>query len=139
MKYLKRERLLHDEQYGFVPGRSTTFYFLKVLDEWTEVVDRGKEVDVVYLEFRKAFDSVPHLRIINILEQYGIRARNLQWIEQFLKSREQLVLLNQAKSLWHAVVSVVPQCPSTFSFICQLNARHRTLETFPLCRRLEVV
>ena len=73
-----------------------------MLDEWIEAVDRGKDVGVIYLEFRKAFDSVPHLRIINILEHYGTRVKNLQWIEHFLKSREQRVLVNQEKSLWRA-------------------------------------
>ena len=108
MKYLKRERLLHDK-HGFLPARSTTSQLLKVLDEWTKAVDRGKENDVIYLDFRKAFDNVPHFRIINILEQYGIRGKNLQWIEQFLKSREQHVIVNQEKSLWSAVVSEVPR------------------------------
>ena len=78
MKYLKRERLLHDKQYCFLPGRSTTLQLLKVLDEWTEAVDRGKEVDVIYLNFRKAFDSVPHIQLITILEQYEIRGKNIQ-------------------------------------------------------------
>ena len=69
----------------------------------------GKEVDEIYLVFRKAFNSEPHIRSINMLEQYGIRGKNLQWIEQFLKSREQRVIVNQEKSIWRAVVSGVPQ------------------------------
>ena len=65
MKNLKRERLLHDKQYGFLPGRSTTLQLLKVLNEWTEAVDKEKEVDVIYLDFRKAFDTVPHILYAN--------------------------------------------------------------------------
>ena len=61
MRYLKREMLLHDKQNGFLPGQSTTLQPLKVLDEWTEAVDRGKDVDVIYLDFRKAFDSVTQI------------------------------------------------------------------------------
>ena len=80
-----------------------------MLDDRTEAVDRGKEVDVFYLDLREAFDSVHHIRLINILEQYEIRGKNLHWIEQFLKSREQRVILNQEKSSWSAVVSGVPQ------------------------------
>ena len=109
MKHLKGERLLHDEQDRFLPGRSTTLQLLKVSDKWTEAVDRGKEVGVIYLSVRKAFDIVPHIRLNNILEQYGIRGKNLQWIEQFLKSREQRVIVNQEKSLWSGVASGVPQ------------------------------
>ena len=109
MKHLKGERLLHDEQDRFLPGRSTTLQLLKVSDKWTEAVDRGKEVGIIYLSVRKAFDIVPHIRLINILEQYGIRGKNLQWIEQFLKSREQRVIVNQEKSLWSGVTSGVPQ------------------------------
>ena len=109
MKYLKGERLLHHKQYCFLPGRSTTLQLLKVSDEWTEAIDRGKEVVVIYHNFRKAFCSVPHIRLKNILEQYGIRGENLQWIEQLLKSREQRVVVNQEKSLWSYIVSGVPQ------------------------------
>ena len=47
IKYLKREKLLHDKHYGFLPGQPTTLQLLKVLDDWTEAVDRGKTVDVV--------------------------------------------------------------------------------------------
>ena len=65
MKNLKRERLLHDKQYGFLPGRSTTLQLLKVLNEWTEAVDKEKEVDVINLDFRKAFDTVPHILYAN--------------------------------------------------------------------------
>ena len=99
MKYLKGERLLHHKQYCFLPGRSTTLQLLKVSDEWTEAIDRGKEVVVIYLNFKKAFCSVPHIRLKNILEQYGLRGENFQWIEQLLKSREQRVVVNQEKSL----------------------------------------
>ena len=119
MKYLKRVRLLHDKLHGFLPGRSTTLQLLKVMDEWTEAVDRGKEVDVIYLDF-KAFDSVPHIRLINILEQYGTRDENLQWIEQFLKSREQRVIANKKSPCW-ALLSTTGR-KRAFSSLTERNA-----------------
>jgi len=49
-----------DHQHGFVPGRSCSTQLLEVLDKWTDILDRGGDVDVVYLDLAKAFDSVPH-------------------------------------------------------------------------------
>ena len=60
-------------------------------------------------DFSKAFDSVPHRRLLAKLDFYGIRNSNLQWISSFLSARKQRVTLNGTQSSWHSVISGLPQ------------------------------
>ena len=62
MEYLKVNLLLSEKQFGFLVGRSTVLQLLTVVDKWTEIMDRGGEIDVIYCDFQKAFDTVPHGR-----------------------------------------------------------------------------
>ena len=73
MRPLYMNNLLIDGQYEFRNRRSTVLQLLKMLDDWTEVLDEGKSVDVVYLDFLKAFDTVPHKGLLHKLEAYRIR------------------------------------------------------------------
>ena len=50
-----------DNQYGFIKGRSTVLQLLKIFDDWTHKMDQGVQIDVIYTDFEKAFDKVPHL------------------------------------------------------------------------------
>jgi hypothetical protein len=60
------------KQFGFISGRSTVLQLLQVLEKWTEILDKGGCVDTIYCDFMKAFDKVPHLRLIHKLEKYQI-------------------------------------------------------------------
>ena len=64
LNHLIENNLLADSQHGFVPGRSCVTQLLEVLDKWSEVLDYGSKLDAVYLDFSKAFDSVPHKRLL---------------------------------------------------------------------------
>jgi sarcosine oxidase/L-pipecolate oxidase len=55
-----------DKQYGFMNGRSTALQLLRVLDEWTEALDAGKGIDCIYVDYQKAFDTVPHMWLVNL-------------------------------------------------------------------------
>ena len=66
-------------------------------------------MDVVYLDFQKAFDKVPHLRLLNKIKAYGITGDVLRWIGEWLKDREQRVVINGIMSAWIYVVSGVHQ------------------------------
>ena len=64
---------------------------------------------VTYLDFRKAFDTVPHARLINKLYAYGIRGNILKWIQHFLSNRKQKVSVQGEESQWANVASGIPQ------------------------------
>ena len=80
-----------------------------LFDQWTLALDNKVEVDVVYFDFRKAFDSVPHKRLIAILEQNGINGKTLNWIKAFLSGRQQRVVVKGTFSTWQNVTSGIPQ------------------------------
>ena len=109
MDYLLANRLLSKEQHGFMPGRSCVTQLLTAMEGWTTVLQDGIPIDVVYLDFTKAFDSVPHKRLLVKLQAHGITGKLLNWIKIFLSGRRQLVVINSFQSHESSVISGVPQ------------------------------
>ena len=108
-KHLIHNNLLSDDQYGFCGGRSCTTQLLNTINDWFSYLDKNIPVDAVYLDFRKAFDTVPHERLLNKLHGYGVRGQLLDWIRDFLKDRSQYVTINDKSSSKIPVTSGVPQ------------------------------
>ena len=79
------------------------------LDEVIETYSNGGAVDAIYLDFQKAFDTVPHRRLIKKLEAYGIQGNIMEWIRAFLSNRKQTVLVNGEESFQADVLSGIPQ------------------------------
>ena len=109
MEHLQTNRLLSPHQHGFRPARSCASQLLEVLDFLTMALDEGKSVDIIYLDFKKAFDSVPHARLLHKVEAYGITGNILGWIKAFLSDRSQQVLIEGVSSKCCKVKSGVPQ------------------------------
>ena len=109
MEHMSNNNLLNSRQYGFVSGRSTVLQLIKVMDRWTEILDKGGCVDVVYCDFLKAFDKVPHKRLVQKLNYYGITPLLVNWIKEFLSDRKQKVMVNGECSIWCEVTSGIPQ------------------------------
>ena len=99
VNHMMENNLFVDTQHGFVPGRSCMTQLLVVLDIWTEMLDDGDPVDDVYLDFWKAFDSVPHQRLLCKLKAYGINGQITKWIRNFLVGRKQRVKVNGTISM----------------------------------------
>ena len=90
-------------------GRSCSTQLLQLLDYLTHHLDNGYSINVIYLDFQKAFDTVPHQRLLQKLTLFGIHGKLLTWIESFLSDRKQQVVLNGHKSHPIPVTSGVPQ------------------------------
>ena len=71
-------------------------------------LDAGFGIDIIYLDYRKAFDTVPHSRLLAKLQGYGISGPVLKWIEAFLTGRLMRVMVDGNSSSWVEVVSGVP-------------------------------
>ena len=109
VNHLNSHNLLSDCQFGFRKNRNTILQLLTVLEDWTDYIDNDSQIDTIYLDFRKAFDSVPHKRLIHKVKAYGITGSLLQWLENFLQNRRQRVVLNGNFSQWQDVLSGIPQ------------------------------
>lgn len=109
IQHMMQNDLFCDNQHGFVPGRSCTSQLLETLEDWTKMLDEGGGVDVAYMDFKKAFDCVPHCRLLRKLKAYGIKGKLLAWIEDFLTGRTQRVLVNGKESSWCDITSGIPQ------------------------------
>ena len=109
MEHLEQHKLISVSQHGFLPGRSCLTNLLPYLESVTKHVDSGLPVDTVYLDFAKAFDKVPHRRLLVKLKAHGIDGVVLEWIRRWLTDRKQRVILNGGTSDWLPVFSGVPQ------------------------------
>ena len=110
--HMNANGLISERQFGFLSGRSTTLQLLHVMDEWTDILDAGGTIDVCYMDFMKAFDKVPHRRLITKLHNHGIHGKLLDWIRSFLENRQQRVVINGQYSTWRNVTSGTPTPPT---------------------------
>ena len=101
--------LIKDSQHGFRKGRSCLTNLLAFLEQLTQLIDRGLSSDAVYLDFAKAFDKVPHNRLLLKLKAHGVTGKLLMWIDNWLRNRRQRVCLQGTMSEWRDVDSGVPQ------------------------------
>lgn len=109
LSYFKKNMLFSSYQYGFIPGRSTVLQLITLLDKWTRHLENGGQLDIIYTDFEKAFDKVPHRRLLSKLSSYGIHVQLIKWIENFLCYRKYQVKINTEVSAWADVTSGIPQ------------------------------
>ena len=109
LSHVNKHELLSKEQHGFTSGRSCLINLLETLEDITRSIDDGFGIDVIYLDYAKAFDTVPHKRLISKLQAYGISGQVLNWIQDFLSNGKQQVSVRSGTSDWADVLSGVPQ------------------------------
>ena len=107
--FLVKHKLLNSSQHGFLKARSCLTNMLCFLEEITKWINVGSPVDIIYLDFQKAFDKVPHQRLLLKLKAHGIGDSITDWIEQWLTDRRQRVVVDGEVSNWKSVLSGVPQ------------------------------
>ena len=108
-KHLEKFNILTALQHGFRACLSCETQLLVTLQDLFTYRDKKVQVDMAILDFSKAFDTVPHDRLLGKLEHYGITGPILTWISGFLKLREQRVVVGGAASSTANVDSGVPQ------------------------------
>ena len=96
-------------QHGFVDKKSCFSNLLETVDTIMNIIEDGSPVDVFYFDFCKAFDSVPHYRLITKLENYGVTGPMLNIVKDFLSDRTMRTMVRGSYSKHYNVVSGVPQ------------------------------
>lgn len=109
MKHLEQHNILVDCQHGFRSKRSTETQLVTTVHDIAHMLQRNCSAHLAILDFSKAFDKVPHQRLLSKLEFYGIRGQLHQWIMSFLTKRSQQVVCNGETSTKQKVISGVPQ------------------------------
>ena len=109
VEHLNGNNLITEVQHGFRSNRSCLTNMLCYLDDLVNAVDGGMCVDINYLDCEKAFDRVPHHRLLTKLKAMGIDGGILRWIRNFLGERHHRVKIRNTTSDWLPVVSGVPQ------------------------------
>ena len=109
LEHMSETGQINRAQHGFLPKRSCSSQLMEVMEDWSAALEDGDPVDVAYLDFAKAFDAVPHRRLLSKLSAYGVRGKLLAWIEAFLIDRRQRVVVQGSKSAWALVTSGIPQ------------------------------
>ena len=107
--FLDKHKLINPSQHGFLKARSCLTNLLCFFEEITKWMDEGSPVDVIYLDFQKAFDKVPHQRLILKLKSHGMGNSIINWIQQWLTDRRQRVVVDGEVSSWKSVFIGVPQ------------------------------
>ena len=109
LKDLTKNNFLIDEKHGFRSGHSTTTNLVEFYNDVIQNLDRKHSVDILYFNLAKAFDTVPHSKLIHKLKAMNLNKKLVTWIEDYLKGRKQRVLVRGKLSDWLEVFSGVPQ------------------------------
>ena len=108
-KHLHKHNIILHFQHGFQSGLSCESQLIETVHDWMTAMDNKTQIDAILLDFAKAFDKVPHLRLLSKLTSYGITGNTQNWIKSFLSNRKQRVSVNGALSDITDVTSGVPQ------------------------------
>ncbi|XP_065683353.1 uncharacterized protein LOC136096123 [Hydra vulgaris] len=109
MKYLNNSNLISVHQHGFMNKKKCCTNLLETLDIVSKAFDNNIPVEIIFLDFAKAFDIVPHERLCIKLASYGIIGDLLNWCKAFLKNRLPRVVLGENISEWTNVISGILQ------------------------------
>ena len=107
--HLESSNYLSKQQHGFRSGMSCLTQLLEYLCDVEDAIDEGTSIDTIYLDYSKAFDSVPHCHLLAKLHAAGVHGQLYNWIRDFLTGRKQRVCIQDVCSSWRPVWSGVPQ------------------------------
>uniref|UniRef100_A0A914NNU8 Reverse transcriptase domain-containing protein n=1 Tax=Meloidogyne incognita TaxID=6306 RepID=A0A914NNU8_MELIC len=109
LSHLEANKIISDQQFGFLKKRSTVTHLLSSFDAWYKALLNNKCIDCIFIDFKKAFDSVPIRYLIYKLSNIGIKGKLLNWISNFLSNRTAFVKINNNYSDPIPIMSGIPQ------------------------------
>ena len=107
--YMVSNNYIADEQHGFVTGRECMTNLLQAMDDWMKAIELGHNIDVIYTDFSKAFDSVPHTCLQVKLESVGVEGQVLFWLKAFLTGKRHRMSVEGELFEWVYAKSGIPQ------------------------------
>ena len=108
--FLNKYDILSPSQYGFRSNMSTTEALLELVEEITNYLEKNEYAIGVFIDLKKAFDTVDHDILCKKLHFYGVRGVLRKWIQSYLENRKQFVNFNNCDSEILNVSCGVPQC-----------------------------
>ena len=95
INHMERNNMFSDKQPGFVPLRNRMTNLLTCMESWTDMIEKGQSIDTIYTDFAKAFEKVPHQRLLRKMKDLGIVDNALNWVRSFLTGRNQRRVENE--------------------------------------------
>lgn len=109
IKFLQQHNIISPNQYGFLEGKSTTDALHTFTKEITEHLNHSRKSIGVFIDLAKAFDTVPHDKLQNVMNNYGIRGTTLELMKNYLEKRQQITKINNTFSTPKEVKIGIPQ------------------------------
>ena len=107
--YIEKNKILNDSQYGFRNHRSTAMAIIDLIEYVTTALDKKKHVMGIFIDLKKAFDTIDHEILMKKLYHYGLRGISQTWIQSYLSQRKQFVEYDEVKSSCKDIVCGIPQ------------------------------
>merc|ERR1711867_19538 len=107
--FLNRHDILSENQYGFRENRSTSLALMELVEDLTRSLDQRRHTIGVFIDLKKAFDTIDHKILLDKLQHYGLRGNANNWIRSYLENRKQYVKFENFKPDYMAVRCGVPQ------------------------------